>query len=215
MNIFGTIENLIVFPAFNSNSRFNRVAKEASKELGDKKFLLSKYISEVLNVLNQIDIKLAVISADKICSDILNICFKIVYVDSEKEPNEYLHLVKKYINENPIDIKDPYTKVEYYTAKILLNHMEIFAEDFLKSLKEKFKNIDFSKLNDYYKEMAKILSVSQMEYLNDLIYESFFMCPIGSVFIGQIASKCVKMLIDRDMDTSKQIFEFIYEGLEL
>ena len=87
MNIFGTIENLVVFPSFNSSRKFNRVAKEASKELGEKKHLLSKYISEVLNVLNQIDIKFAVIAADKICLGILNNCFKIVYVDSEKEPN--------------------------------------------------------------------------------------------------------------------------------
>ena len=211
MNIFGTFENLITFPAFNSNSNFNRVAKEARKELGEKKYLLNKYISEVLNISNQIDIKFALYLADKICSDILNNCFKIVYADSAKGTNEYLSLVEKYINENPINIDDPYTKVKYYATKILLNHLEIFAEDFFKSIKEKFKNIDFSKLNDYYKEMARILSECQMEYLNDLIYETFFMCPVGVAFISQITSKCAEILTYHDDGTSKQVFEFMLE----
>jgi len=212
MNIFRTFENLITFPAFNSNCNFNRVAKEASKELGNKRYLLNKYISEILNISNQIDIKFALYSADKICSDILNSCIKvIVYADFVKKSNEYLSLVEKYINENPIDIKDPYTKVQYYTTKILLNHMEIFADNFLESLKGTFKNINFSKLNDYYKEMVKILNERHMEYLNDLIYKTFFMCPIGVAFISKITSKCTEMLAYRDNDTSKQLFEFIYE----
>ena len=53
------------------------------------------------------------------------------------EHGKYSSLVEKYIDESPIDIKDSHTKVEYYASRILLEHLETFADDFAISLKEK------------------------------------------------------------------------------
>lgn len=46
---------------------------------------------------------------------------------------------------------------------------------------------------------------------NDLIYETFFICSIGTTFIGQVTQKCTEMLKYRDDDTSKQVFEVMFE----
>ena len=120
--------------------------------------------------------------------------------------------MEKYINENPTDIKHVNTKAEFYASEILFKHIDIFSRDFINSLKEKFKHISFSKLNNYYQEMAKIVSEKRMEYLNDLIYEAFFMCPAGVAFISQMVYCCIGMFLYCDPYTSKQIFEIMLES---
>ena len=212
MNIFGTLKNLVAFPKFDSTEDFKQVAKEIRCKLGKQKFLLNKYLSEVFEISSQVDMTFAAKSANEIVSKILKNCFMIFNSEKEKEPNKYFYLVEKYINENPIDIKNLHTKVEYYATKIMLNHMNIFVGDFLKSLEEKIKLDCFSDLNHCYQEIAKIVGEDRMEYLNDVMCEVFFICPIGMAFIGQIAMNCVEMLIYRDPETSKQILEFILEN---
>ena len=211
MNIFKDFESLVTFPVFDGTDDFQRVAKEIGCELGDHKFLLNKYLSEVFKISSHIDITLAVQLADKICSEVLSDCYKIFGLEDEHEDSKYFSLIEKYITENPIDIRHSHTKAKYYAAKILLNHLETFAGEFINSLKEKFKYISFSSVDQYYQEMAKILSEDRVEYLNDLICEAFFICLPEMTFIGQILAKCVKILVYRDPDTSKQIFEIMME----
>jgi len=209
MNIFGTFKNLVAFSTLDSVKDLKQITKKIRGKLGKQKFLLSKYLSEIFEISNQVDIKLALQSADKISSKVLNNCYIIFGLEKEREPNKYFYLVENYINKNPIDIKNPHIIAKYYAAKILLNNTSVFASDFLKSVEGKFKRNSFSNLNYYYQEITKIIGEDRIEYLNDLLCETFFMCPVGTAFIGQIAMQCVKMLIYSD--TSKQIFEFMLE----
>ena len=212
MNIFGTLKNLVAFPKVDSTEDLKQVAKEIRCKLGKQKFLLNRYLSEIFEISSQMDVAFAATSADEIVSKILNNCSMIFNLEKEKEPNNYFYLVEKYINENPIDIKNLHTKIEYYATKIMLNHMDIFVGDFFKTLEEKIKHNCISNLNHCYQEIAKIVGEDRVEYLNDLICEVFFICPTGMAFIGQIAIKCVEMLIYRDPETSKQILELILEN---
>ena len=209
MNIFKNWENVVAFPLFDSAGDFWGLARKISHELGEHKHLLNEYLSEIFEISSHVDLKFAIESADKICAEVLIDCYRIVGYESEK--GKYFSLSEKYINENPVEIKDLHTRAEYYATTILSEHLNIFADDFFNSLKERFSHFSFSNLNHYYQQMAKIVGEDRIEYLNDLMIEAFFMCPAGVAFVGQITSRCIEMLVYYDFDTLKQIFEIILE----
>lgn len=209
MNIFRNFESFIAFPLLEPPTRLISVAKKIGDELLDQKHLLNKYLSELFKISSTIDLNMVISLTEEICSDVLESCYKVCYNNTGKEENKYFSLVKNYINEHPSDIK--HTRVEYYATKILMAHLEFFADDFVKLLNKKFDHSKFDKLNHYYKEISKIVSEDRMEHLNDLLCEVFFMCPIGVAFAGQITANCVNMLTFKDPDKSKQIFEIILD----
>ena len=85
MNIFGTLKNLVAFPRFDSTKDFKQVVKEIRCKLGERKFLLNKYLSEIFKLSSQVDINFAVQSAEEISSEILNNCYMILNSEKEKE----------------------------------------------------------------------------------------------------------------------------------
>ena len=185
---------------------------EIRNKLEENELLLNNYLSEVFEVLNCADLQNASFFADSVCGAVLGNCYNILDLVGRRNNSKYFELVEKYINENPIDIKCEHAKAEFYASELLLNHIDIFSQDFIIHLENKFTRIDFSNLNNYYRLMANPLGEETMENLNVFVCEAFFMCPAGMAFVGQILAQCVRMLIYRDRDTSKQIFEIMLEG---
>lgn len=147
MNTFRNLESFIGFPLLECPTHLISTTKQIEDELLDQKHLLRKYLTELFTISSTIDLNMAIILTEKICSDVLGSCYKICYNDPEQEKNKYFSLVENYINEHPSDIKHTHTKAEYYATKILMTHLELFADDFVNLLKEKFKCVSFKKLN--------------------------------------------------------------------
>lgn len=213
MDSFERLKSLVGFPVLNGTDYFYRSVEQVRCELGENKFLLNKYLSEIFEILKRIDAKFAASSADKVCLEILNDCYKIFCPSSEEEQKgKYYYLIEKYISENSADIKNPKTKAEYYATQILLNNLKVFEADFLETVKGMLDQSNFDKLNRYYRDIEEIVGEKLIEYLNDSIYESFLTCTVGMAFIGQITSKCFEMFTYSDRDSSKRIFEIILEN---
>lgn len=104
-------------------------------------------------------------------------------------------------------------KAEFYAAKILLDNLKQFDDEFMIHLKNKvLSEVDYSRLDDCYEKIIKKVDEQQVEYINDLIFEIFLICPAGLAFAQQIVFICVEMLNYCNQETSKQIFQFMIGG---
>ena len=217
MNFFKNCENFFSGPSceyiYDSFKKFCKRIEILKDELGEKKFLLDNYLSAVLEVLNVLDLQSTIRMSDKKCQEILGDCYILCKTNTDGEKSQYFDIVEKYIDENPVSIADRHTKAEFYAAKILLDNLKQFDDEFMIHLKNKvLSRVDYSRLDDCYEKIIKKVDEQQMEYLNDLIFEIFLICSAGMVFTQQIVFKCVEMLNYCNQETSKQVFQLMIGG---
>lgn len=217
MNVFKNCENFFAGSScesiYDSLKEFCKLIEILKGDLGEKKFLLDNYLSAILEVLNVLNLQNAICLGDKKSWAILGDCYILCEINTDGEKSQYFDIVEKYIDENPVSIADRHTKAEFYAAKILLDNLKQFADEFMIHLKNKvLSSVDYSRLDDCYEKIIKKVDERQMEYLNDLIFEIFLICSAGMVFTQQIVFRCVEMLNYCNQETSKQVFQLMMGG---
>ncbi len=216
MNVFKNCENFFAGSScgsiYDSLKEFCKLIEILKGNLGEKKFLLDNYLSAILEVLNVLDLQNAICLGDKKSWAILGDCYILCETNTDIEKSPYFDIVEKYIDENPVSIADRHTKAEFYAAKILLDNLKQFDDEFMIHLKnEVLSRVDYSELDNCYQEIIKKVDEKHMEYLNDLIFEIFLICPAGLAFAQQIVFRCVEMLNYCNQETSKRIFQLMME----
>ena len=175
--------------------------------MGDKGCYLDEYLSVIFEVLGKLDLRTSVSIADNICWSVLGDCYLIFEDKCENEKSEFYDIVKDYIDKHIVDFKSRHTKSEFYAANILLENLGIFSQKFKQMLIERcLSNIDYKVCNKMYANISEIVE-EVVERLNDRIYKAFILCPIVMSASNQIIMRSMQMLIYRDGETSKKIYE--------
>jgi len=216
INIFKNGDGLLVQPSTecleDSMKRFWKLAKEIQIELGDKGYYLTEYLSNIFGAISSLDIIGVTSKSDKYCWDIFGCCLNVCECKDKKSESEFAEIVENYKNKNAVNFKHNHTKVEFYAANILLENLHLFLDHFTENLRKKlFSIIDFPAIDGKYNQISELIGEQKIEYLNDLIYESFVVSPVAVVAANQVMLRAVEMLTYRDPETSKQIFELIMQ----
>jgi len=67
-------------------------------------------------------------------------------------------------------------------------------------------------VNENYKNLIEIIDKNKIDYLNDLLDESFIISPIIMIFIQAIMLKIVNMMVYENPESKKKVFELMIEG---
>ena len=95
---------------------------------------------------------------------------------------------------------------------MIIDNLEPLYQEFKKRYKaEVLSNIDYPLANEYYKKITSIIDEEKMERFNDIIAESFIFGPIGISASQHFIVCAVGMLVYRDPESSKQIYQLMME----
>lgn len=195
-------------------NEFWKLAKEIKAELGDQKYYLDGYMNIIFETLADMDLGTASAIADNICSNVLGDCYVIMGENArkEKEKSKFFDIVQKYIEEHPVNFKENHTKSEFYAANIIIDNLELLHQEFKKRYKaEVLSSIDYPLASEYYKKITSIIDEEKMERFNDIIAESFIFGPIGISASQHFIVCAVGMLVYRDPESSKQLYQLMME----
>ena len=111
---------------------FWRLRGEIKSELGDKGYYLDKYLNVIFETIADLDLGTSSSIADNICSDIFRNCCIVCCVDDDllrgKETSKFFKIVKRYIDEHPVNFGESHAKVEFYTGEIITKNLELLYE---------------------------------------------------------------------------------------
>lgn len=218
MNIFRNRDRFFGKPNFICiRGYMNEFWKEASKiksELGDKGYYLDKYLNVIFEMLADLDLSTASSVADDICWGILADCYIVCGDDEDlikkKEKSIFFEIVKNYIDSHPVDFKEEHTKVEFYAGKIILENLQMIHKEFKKQYKNKvLMKIDYPVANSYFQKISSISGEEKMEDFNNVMAEAFVFGPIGLSVAQHSVVRAVGMLLYRDPESSKQIYQLM------
>ena len=218
MNIFQNRDRFFGKPNFISiHGNMDELWKLASKiksELGDKEYYLDKYLNVIFETLADLDLATASSVADDICWGILADCYIVCGDDEDlikkKEKSIFFESVKKYIDSHPVDFKEEHTKVEFYAGKIILENLQMIHKEFKRQYKNKvLMKIDYPVANSYFQKISSIVGEEKMEDFNDVMAEAFVFGPIGLSVAQHSVVRAVGMLLYRDPESSKQIYQLM------
>ena len=218
MNIFQNRDRFFGKPNFISIRgnmyKFWRLASKIKSALGNKGYYLDKYLNVIFETLADLDLATASSVADDICWGILADGY-IVCVDDEdlikkKEKSIFFEIVKKYIDSHPVNFREEHTKVEFYAGKIILENLDKMHKEFKKQYKNKvLMKIDYPLANSYFQKISSIVGEEKMEDFNNVMAEAFVFGPIGLSVAQHSVVRAIGMLLYRDPESSKQIYQLM------
>lgn len=218
MNIFQNRDRFFGKPNFISirgnMDEFWKLASKIKSELGDKGYYLDKYLNVIFETLADLDLATSSSVADDICWGILADCYIVCgdYEDliKKKEKSIFFEIVKNYIDSHPVDFKEEHTKVEFYAGKIILENLQMIHKEFKKQYKNKvLMKIDYPVANSYFQKISSILGEEKMEDFDNVMAEAFVFGPIGLSVAQHSVVRAVGMLLYRDPESSKQIYQLM------
>ena len=132
--------------------------------------------------------------------------------ERKKKKASSLIWCKSTLKNTPVNFKENHTKSEFYAANMIIDNLEPLYQEFKKRYKaEVLSNIDYPLANEYYKKITSIIDEEKMERFNDIIAESFIFGPIGISASQHFIVCAVGMLVYRDPESSKQIYQLMME----
>lgn len=220
MNIFQNRDRFFGKPNFISirgnMDEFWKLGSEIKSELGDKGYYLDKYLNVIFETLADLDLATASSVADNICSDIFRDCCIVCCCGDDllrgKEKSKFFEIVKKYIDEHPVDFNENHTKVEFYTGKILIQNLELLCEEFKKRyITRVFKDIDYPIASEYFEKISSIIGEAKMEQFNDILVEAFISSPIGLSAVEHFISYALGTFLYRELERSKMLYQLMID----
>ena len=217
MNIFKGMKVVFNGPNCESITRyvndFWKLAGELRADLGENGYYLDQYLSKIFEVLSRLDLGTASEMANTMCWSVQGDCYLLCGTEEKKEKSEFFDMVENYINNHPTEFSDRHTKVQFYTANILIEHLNIFTEKVKLIYRENaLSEIDYPVSDDMYEKISGIIGERRMERLNDQICEAFVFGPIMVSAAQQIVTRGFQMLCYRDPESSKMLYQFMLEG---
>ena len=218
MNIFRNRDRFFGKPNFISirgnMDEFWKLVSKIKSELGDKGYYLDKYLNVIFEMLADLDLATASSVADDICWGILADCYIVCGDDEDlikkKEKSIFFEIVKNYIDSHPVDFREEHTKLEFYAGKIILENLERIHKEFKRQYKNKvLMKIDYPVANSYFQKISSIVGEEKMEDFNNVMAEAFVFGPIGLSIAQHSVVRAIGMLLYRDPESSKQIYQLM------
>ena len=217
MNAFNSMEGILgeartshldrAFEEFLGQSRLIRDG------LGKQSYIFDRYLSLLFGAVTAKpvgDISEECTAAD---SSLL-MCLEIIRHNPKRTDNPKYDLMKSYIDANPLPYQEEATQQALYCAALdggLLKHeANLFSEE----LTEAFRAAaDIVELRDLYRKICAVLGgENEMEKLNILFRQRFLIAPPTAVFLQCMTNRLISLLLRRDFETSKQVFQIILDG---
>ena len=234
MNVFSSVEGILGDTAtHHMNCAFAEMLDQSliiRDKLGNQAYIFDRYLSLLLGA--------AIVKTGQ---DIINLdcfggetagrmCIEILRHKPKLTQNPVYDIIESYVTANPLPYQEEATQQAIYCAILSGSILENAAEMFNEGLSENFRSVvDIVELNDLYKKICATLGgENEMEKLNLLFRQRFLVAtptpgtqesPLlaflgrAAVFLQEITNQLISMLLRRDFETSKQIFQLILDEM--
>ena len=127
-----------------------------------------------------------------------------------KPKNEFCEKVKSFIKNNPLPFKEPDTQTNLYSLIFIDEFIDFSIEDIIKKFEnEIISNLSSLKLKEKYEQVSQKIETDKIELLNDIIENRFIRVSLIDMFIQSISQQICTSMLERDTQTSKQIFQIL------
>ncbi|KAK8833999.1 hypothetical protein M9Y10_037221 [Tritrichomonas musculus] len=148
--------------------------------------------------------------ANRVCWDVLGDCYTLCGTEEKKGKSEFFEIAENYINNHPVNFSDRHAKVQFYAGNILIEHLNVFTEKVKLIYRENaLSEIDYPVSDNMYEKISYLMGERRMERLNDQMCEAFLFGPAMMAATQQIVIRGLQMLVYRDPESSKQLYQFM------
>ena len=216
MNIFESRHGILGSNDFlthhNVLAEFLETARDIRRALGNQAYKLDSYIGILIEAFA--DPKTADLANDGfIClSPLQRLCIQAVKGNMDDHP--FAPEVKRIMETYPMPYQEATTRYSIYIC--------LLADQFLDTIINEFCDeyystvscmMDMTEVNHLYNDIVKLLgNESLMEHLNELFIRRFIATPAVNILYQAAASYLLDLLIYRDSETSKQIYQLLIAG---
>lgn len=219
MNIFST--NEWITGPFNPDSLKDSLqavftlANRIREKLGRKGYLVDSYLSIffesaawALNYDSSEDGRERSTDLWALCSAVIS------HSDTEKNHPLYPRAVQLLSDlESSLDFQENSTRgwllYLFLADDLLSTALKFFRQD----MENQITQSDFPSLSEIYDQIVGITGENQMDQLNLLLKHRFILSPLVSTFLQGLNSELMYLMTERDMETSRQVFQLYMEIL--
>ena len=135
----------------------------------------------------------------------------ILNFDERYQNHGFYKKAKEFIETNRFKYKEEDTLLEIYTALLTPQFTDFVVEKYIRKLQHQSSSsiFDIVDLHQTYEYLSNEVGKSKMDFLNSKIIESYLFYPVVNSFLQSITDNYLLCLLQRDVETSKQIFQLI------
>ena len=191
-------------------------AAEIRNKLGDRKYLLDRYLVQLLESANTF-VSQEVVQDGYDNSDNLNaIVTQVLRKEPEEIPTHVGSMVREYVQGHSLPYREEQTRIHAYTAMFSLRYFEFVAERYIDNQDEGlYLAYDYTQLGSLFDSIAGILgSKGEMEKLNELFFKCFLRTsPMELYRQGHIAG-LIDTLLYRDIESDHTVMQLLLKEWE-
>ena len=195
------------------STRFWQQVAAIRKELGNRKYLLDEYLSNLIDAVSMTQIDNVTTISTNAGFALVEICTGIVHGEEKRTEHPFYPYAKTFIEEHPLRFLEPLTKVAIYWSLLSDKFYETACKDFSDKIMESFyTEIDLSLMNERYEDICELLGEEEsMESFNLLFQQRFLLSDSITVFMQGASPQIASWLEYRDQETSRQVFQLLLD----
>lgn len=194
---------------------FFALAADMKSRLGDQGYLLGGHLQMLLSVVAAIPLAQVSLEGFGSGKELAGAIRRIMRGEPGGD-NPMYEKAKAYIEEHPLPWQESYTRHSLYFAALFGDYAEVAAEEYQWGLAEHMRthaHLDTVKLEQRRSEICGLLNDSEdMVRLEGLFRRCFLFVVPMTGFMQGMADELLSVLMSRDEETSKLIFQLLLES---
>jgi len=193
-----------------------RLAKQIRLRLGKHGYPLDCYLSIFLDSISQTMPYDAADDEFLMGGKFQHIMFSLIDgSEAEKDHPLYEHMRKAYEEHSgELLFQERYTRICLLLIPLADELLADAAARFVEEQVHKLDGVtDEARLWELYRQISDLAGGSLMEELNQRLQKRFLIAPLTAVFAQGVTSDLAERLADRDLETSRQMFQLLLDSL--
>lgn len=195
------------------SARFWQQVTAIRIELGNRKYLLDEYLSNLIDAVSMTQIDNVTTLSTNAGFALVEICTGIVHGEKKRTEHPFYPYAKTFIEKHPLRFLEPLTKVAIYWSLLADKFYETECKDFSGKIIELFyTEIDLSLMNERYEDICELLGEEEsMKSFNLLFQQRFLLSDTITVFMQGASPQIASWLEYRDQETSRKVFQLLLD----
>ncbi len=182
-------------------------------ELGEHAYLMDCYFSCILEATSKLREFTTISNGLDDAMELRGICRSIISGSGHYSEHPFYIHAQNYINAMTCQFHEDSTKEAYCVIELFHDYLEYKVNLFIRQQEQVlYSDSDIPKIKEMFYKICDILGdTEQMMNINRLFCQRFFTVTPTDGFIQGLTSDLIYSMIERDMESSWQVFQFILD----
>jgi hypothetical protein len=189
-------------------------AKSIRAFLGNKSYLLDKYLSYLFEGACKLQEQGAFSQGLDVASELRAVCRSAITKNKDSMDHPFFSQAQAYIQTHPQENQEMSTQIAIYTVALAHDFFKYKANEFIRLQKNNLiSSIDFTEIKELYYKLSELLNSEEpMIKLNLLFHKRFLSISPVADFIQGLTTDLLYSLIYQDQESSIKIFQLVLNG---